>query len=64
MSPDAQDTDSRDLLGQVRPIRAFRLARESLEYLPEEDWLIRQLVHPSRILWYTSCIIQPQRCEG
>jgi MalT-like TPR region len=43
VSPDAQGPDSRDLLGQVRLIRAFRLARESLEYLPEEDLLIRHL---------------------
>jgi ATP/maltotriose-dependent transcriptional regulator MalT len=50
---DAQDPDSRDLLGQVRLIRAFllvfegdlpsagRLARESLEYLSEKTSLIR-----------------------
>jgi ATP/maltotriose-dependent transcriptional regulator MalT len=53
VSPDAQDPDSRDLLGQVRLIRAFRLvfegdmpgagrlASESLEYLSEGDLLTR-----------------------
>ncbi len=53
VSPNAQDPDSRDLLGQVRLIRAFRLvfegdmpgagrlARESLEYLSEGDLLTR-----------------------
>ncbi len=52
-SLDAQDPDSRDLMGQVRLIRAFRLvfegdlpgagrlARESLEYLTERDLLTR-----------------------
>jgi LuxR family maltose regulon positive regulatory protein len=53
---DAQDPDSRDLLGQVRLIRAFRLvfegdlpgagrlARESLEYLPEGDSMARRVI--------------------
>ena len=53
VSPDSQDPDSRDLLGQVKLIRAFRLvfegdmpnagrlARESLEYLSEQDLLTR-----------------------
>jgi LuxR family maltose regulon positive regulatory protein len=51
--PDAQNSDSRDLLGQIRLIRAFRLvfdgdmpgagclASESLDYLSEGDLLTR-----------------------
>ncbi len=53
VSPDTQDVDSRELLGQVKMIRAYRaifegdmpdagrLARESLQYLPEGDALPR-----------------------
>jgi hypothetical protein len=53
---DARDPASRDLLGQVRLIRAFRLvfegdlpgaahlARESLEYLPEGDSMARRVI--------------------